>query len=102
MPIRSVPCASAGPDDDAERTRATSTMTMRLMTSLLGDEMTTGDVAGGHGMRGRQHGQAVAAHAGTARRERATRRQGDEVRGRPGNGHERLALLTAPHRRLHQ
>src|SRR5712664_844954 len=102
MPMRSVPCASATPVGDSARTVARSRVTMRLMAILLGDEVTAGGVAGGHGTRRRRRGAAHVEDARAARGERAARWQHGQVRRRAGNGDERPALLAAAHRGLHE
>src|SRR6266851_10181699 len=93
MPIRRVPCARAGPVSKSGSAMARSRMTMRFMTSLLGDEVTAGGVAGGHGVERRGRGRADLERAGAPRRERAAGRQRDEVRRRAGDRNERAALL---------
>src|SRR6185295_16898622 len=106
MPIRSVPWAAADPirvsGRAMESSRARSRMRKRLMTGLLGDEVTAGDVAGGHGMEGRGGGHADLDRARAARRERAARRQRGEVRGPARDRAERAALLPATHGGLHE
>src|SRR6266850_8216665 len=110
MPIRSVPWAEAGPGRESGGTtetsgassRARSRMTKRLMASLLGDEVTAGGVAGGHGVERWGRGRADRERARTPRRERAAGRQRGEVRGRARDRDERAPLLAPAHGGLHQ
>src|SRR5713226_7718273 len=102
MPIRSVPWAAAGPAGQSGSARARSRVAMRLMTILLGDEVTAGGVAGSHGMERRRGGRAVPARDRAPGRERAAGRQRDQVRRRSRDRDERAALLAAAHGGLHE
>src|SRR5258708_36786544 len=93
MPIRRVPWAAAGPAGQSGSAKARSRVAMRLMTILLGDEVTAGGVTGSHGMERRRGGRAVPARDRAPGRERAARRQRDQVRRRARDRAGRTALL---------
>src|SRR5215475_12723982 len=102
MTILSVPWARTWPASEHDSARVRSAMIMRLMQFLLSDKVAAGSVAGGHGTGHGLGARTHVAHRRTARRERATDRQGDEIRRRTGDGNEWAALLAAAYRRLHQ